>query len=219
MAIIRAMHTIQHVSAVPANAVTNVFHFSTGLPQPMASELDYIVAGIKEFFDVPAPTSAPAALAGLLSINLSSANRSIKLYNLADAKPRSPLRNDVSTMAGTGVSSFPHEVALVGSYRSFAQSGVPQRRRRGRLYLGPLTDQPQDVSRTGGDVRPSLFARETLVGAMKRLALRSAEASWVTLSTVDGFVGTVVGGFVDDAYDTQRRRGTEAVTRSIFSVP
>lgn len=213
MAHIIAQHTLNHVSGVPENVVTNTFHFVTAAPVPTAGELDAIVAALKTFFDTNVGTGSNIMV--MLSLFVNPNNRTIKLYNAADPKPRLPLRVDVSNAPSQGAGSFPGEVALVLSFRSSTPSGVPLRRRRGRIYLGPLSDSTTLVTRTGGDVRPSLMARQTVVQAAARM-MNDPSVDWATFSTVDGQTSNVLSGFVDDSYDTQRRRGTAATTRTVF---
>lgn len=212
MATVRALVTIQHSSQVAENVSVNTFHFNTASP-PDGLDLNAIVAALKTFYDTF--TTTGVAVANMLSVNMSSGNRSIKLYNLADAKPRAPLVTDISTMASVGTGSFPHEVALCLSFTSSAPSGVPRSRRRGRIYLGPLSDQSTFLSRTGGDVRPSVLARNTLAASALRMK-NDVDIDWSTFSTVDGVASNVLAGWVDDAYDTQRRRGTKPTSRTIW---
>jgi hypothetical protein len=72
------------------------------------------------------------------------------------------------------------------------------------------------ASRTLGDVRPTALARGIVADAALRLKARDLGSSWCTYSTVDGGVGVGLKGFIDDAYDTQRRRGTKATTRTTW---
>jgi hypothetical protein len=84
------------------------------------------------------------------------------------------------------------------------------------VFLGPLSDSANLISRTGGDVRPSLFVRDGLARSAQRLRDRTGPAIWSTFSTVDRVGTPVAGGWIDDAYDTQRRRGTKALQRNIY---
>jgi hypothetical protein len=183
-----------------------------------AASLDQIVLKIREFYDNVLPNALKVA--SLLSaISLNANNAKIEIYNLSDPIPRSPVRVDVRLMAGHGAGGHPSEVALVMSFSSVPPPGVPQARRRGRMYLGPLSNQSSLIENAVGDVRPATLAIETLKQAAERMAKPELTglASWVTRSTIDGAIGVVSRGFVDNAYDTQRRRGTRATNRTSWS--
>jgi hypothetical protein len=46
--------------------------------------------------------------------------------------------------------------------------------------------------------------------------LLTAEPSWGVWSKVDGVVRPIVGGWIDDDFDVQRRRGTDAQGRVVW---
>lgn len=214
MAHIKALVTIGHSSGVPENAATNTLHFSTPAPAPLPAELDAIVAAVHEFYGT-AVAGTGLSVSALMSINVAGGAKDVKLYNMAQPPPRVPLRSEPFPAFGLGPGSFPLEVALVLSFRSLATSGTPLSRRRGRIYIGPLSDDAPRIDRSGGDVRPSVQARQTLAGAAARLVARN-DVDWSVFSTVDGTLTPVLSGFVDNAYDTQRRRGTKATARTVF---
>jgi len=220
MALIRAVHTFQSNTGVPADAVVNVTHWTTPDASPGGVVLQEIITKIRKFYDEPTE-NAPNVCTMLSTTALSSLGARIQLYNLANPKPRSPLVTDLRQAPGFGPSLYPNEVALVLSYSSTPAPGVLQRRRRGRLYLGPLSSQPSLVAGATGDNRPSALAMRTLKQAGERMATKAIGdlVEWVTLSTIDAVTGKVVKGFVDNSYDTQRRRGTRATNRDTFAIP
>jgi hypothetical protein len=182
----------------------------------LPAELDDIVAAIKEFW-LTASLGSSSVTALLSGDDVSTELRRIKIRKRQAIKPEPVLREEVySTAVGSMSGGFPHEVAMCLSYRGQAEVGVPQRRRRGRIYIGPLSDQTGNISRSGGDVRPSDNARATVANAAARLRNRSGPAIWATLSSTDGVAVPVVNGWVDNAYDTQRRRGTKATLRTTW---
>jgi hypothetical protein len=214
MAILTAQYIIQMNTNIPADAVINSFHFTTPGEVVLPIELDEIVAALKEFYDAFLPNGNK--LAGILSGNdVSLQLRRIKIRKRQAIKPEPVLREVVYTSdAGGAVGAFPHEVALCLSYRGVTPAGISPRRRRGRIYLGPLSDASTLKISTGGDVRPTLFARTTVQQAATRLRDRNGPAIWSTYSTIDGAASPVINGWIDDAYDTQRRRGTDALQRT-----
>jgi hypothetical protein len=89
-------------------------------------------------------------------------------------------------------------------------SGEPQARRRGRVYV-PWMQASSNV-----DGRPeSTFV--TLLAAsfaeFHAAAIASANVNWVVWSPTDSAAYPVEAGWIDDAWDTQRRRGVSATYR------
>lgn len=135
-------------------------------------------------------------------------------YDLGEPPVRTPHEATFSLAAaggGTGSGQpLPAEVACVLSLRSTENDA----RARGRLYIGPLHQACADTG-TANDSRPILGFRTALKGAAERLADNAVLAgiSWQILSRSDGDTKEVVGGFIDDAWDTQRRRGVTPTSR------
>jgi hypothetical protein len=148
------------------------------------------------------------------------ANTTTKLYNMEDTKPRVPLKDESLGLVGAGVSSaLPTEVALCLSFQGQRTSGLPQRRRRGRIYLGPFSANANTT--TNG--RP-LGALQTIIRDAALVLLNAhnggvGTAQWVVISQADtpGMQTVyVTDGWVDDAWDTQRRRGVKPSLRMTF---
>jgi hypothetical protein len=93
-------------------------------------------------------------------------------------------------------------------------SGRNSPRTRGRLYLGPLDRSV--ISSGTGDVRFGTTYRQAVNAAMS--ALRSADSAglaWGVWSETGGLLSYPIdGGWTDDAFDTQRRRGVKAAART-----
>lgn len=150
----------------------------------------------------------------------------VKMYDASDAQPRIPRFEETFGFA-PGSSAVPSEVALVISLQAAAESGANMRRRRGRVYFGPLSAAAATtVGSTGpNDVRPSASTRQTIAANVGLLAtsgsnnFRLAVFSPTTAGLnpmLDAAWNDVERIWVDDAFDTQRRRGARATTRTIF---
>lgn len=88
----------------------------------------------------------------------------------------------------------------------------PKAQRRGRLFIGPL----DGIARTSGahneaDVTANL--QETLNSSMKKLAERPGPWGWEVFSRKNWTGDLVAGGYVDNRFDTQRRRLEKATER------
>lgn len=139
----------------------------------------------------------------------------IKSYNRSDPLPRAPVTNSVFNFTGAPVGNpLPPEVSLCGSFQAVPQSGIPQSRRRGRIYLGPLNVGTLDV-----DGRPLATRITVLRNALNALRVASAAAAtwdWTVFSTRNLIGYTIANGWVDNEFDTQRRRGRLPTTRTVF---
>lgn len=153
---------------------------------------------------------------GRLSKSLAQNLHEINSYDRSDPTPRAPVLTTFHnfTSAITGNSS-PSEVAMCLSFQGEKVSGTSQARRRGRIYLGPLA-----ADGVASDGRPS----STLTTAVRTFGVNLLAGSgpspatylWTVWSTVDDGPVTVDNGWVDNAFDTQRRRGIQPTTRSTF---
>lgn len=141
----------------------------------------------------------------------------IKIYNLGDPLPRSPIYDDSFVPSGSNVgpSSLPLEVAVVSSFSAPRQSGVPQARRRGRLYIGPLSVDVVDISSPLflPVVKPVFLT--LLAGVTKTLSeSNDPTAQWVVWSRKGNSFAPIEEGYVNNEFDTQRRRGYDALART-----
>jgi hypothetical protein len=94
-------------------------------------------------------------------------------------------------------------------------SGQPQARKRGRIYLGPF-----DTTQLNADGRILPACQTTIRNAAQALLTASDVAldwSWAVYSPTNASGVIVDNGWVDNEWDTQRRRGRAATTRSTFT--
>lgn len=146
----------------------------------------------------------------------------IRYYNMADLPPRVPEIRDplISPGHDPAQGNLPEELCIVGTYH-----GTPPitRRRRGRLYIGPLCttalaavpDQPTRISTnaiTAVRDRMNAFAADVRGGYWVVYSPTASEQEGLQVKT------PVAGGWVDDAFDVQRRRGPDPSSRVSFSV-
>jgi hypothetical protein len=212
--------TIEHDSGLPEDRVVNDFAWVAS--DLAALQLD-TTAGIPAFYNV---AHAPAAdpLSFWLSPRLdTTANRcKVRYYNItgfeSGAPHGSPIAIESFTLNGGAVANaLPEEVAAVISWHADL-TGAPEEvgatrpaaRRRGRAYIGPL-----NVQGVGTDARITTPFMNSLHGAgLFFLTLPGGHFSiW---SRADAVLRPAVGGFNDNAFDTQRRRGTDATLRQVW---
>jgi hypothetical protein len=195
---------IKTADNVAANYATNTWHF--------------------EADDVTALGSAHAALVTFYQavdtyfsnlVNVGAGGLEIVGYAFADAPPRAPVLRTLATLTVGSVNPLPTEVSLCMSFQGTRQSGTPQARRRGRVYL-PFMAEDNNAT----DARPSTTIINGVVAAGAALLAASDSAgtwSWLTYSGVAPGWSTVVDGWVDNEWDTQRRRGRRSTSRTTFT--
>lgn len=117
--------------------------------------------------------------------------------------------------------SMPSEVAVVLSFHGDLTGALvevgntrPRARRHGRVFLGPLNKNAVEEGLLSV-VRPAVAFRTAVIDAAEVLA-ESAGPVWSVWSRTDGVIREVRGGWVDDAFDTQRRRGVAPTLRGTF---
>lgn len=231
--IIKAVITIAKDGGIPEDAVQNSLYFGTSGFVLTTPEDTAIRLAIEDFYNGVHGAGA-VSISNMLSETVDSGafKTLVDFYDVALGG--SSISNGSFTMgAGAAASPFPDEVAACLSFHSDL-TGVPEEvpqppagpagdehlraRRRGRIFVGPLSSAGSSTTASG--VRPSLALRQTLAGAGEFLrdsaGLAAALIDWVVWSNVDATSRNVVGGWADDAYDTQRRRGPAATLRLVF---
>lgn len=215
MAFYRVVADFPSVTGLPEDVCVNTWHFS--ITNPSQVDFDEIADALRDFYTGGA---AGNSVQNLLSDLIVGNQCELTMYALADPVPRVPVASYSNTLAIPAATSLPREVALCLSYQALAISGIPQARRRGRIFLGPLNATAGEEA--NGDFRPTAQARGIVADAATRLQSASDLAgnwSWVVFSDVLGITQSpqfVEDGWVDDSFDTQRRRGRATTTRTIW---
>lgn len=157
------------------------------------------------------------AIGGLLSptINAGANKHYVRLYHLSEPIPRPPVFAGQFTQAGSGA-PLPAEVALVSSLKCAAPAGTHPARRRGRMFIGPLNTGTAVAD--SGYSRPSGATMTTLAGATNNLLVGLAASDWAlsVWSRKDNTLFPVISGWVNNEWDTQRRRGPEVSSRVVW---
>lgn len=224
MPIIEAQVQLWPDSGLPEDIATNTWHF-------LGSEADAsanLVAILDEFYnEYQGSGGSLGRVCDLIGASVTPASCRIKAYNLSDAKPRVPFLDAAFPLDATSGTQMPREVALCLSYRAAQVSGAAMARRRGRVYIGPLTDNTDDFPLTGNDRRPSSNVQNLLCAAAASMQDAAFVESliWVVYSPTtnpsgsgESGVAPVVNVWVDNAMDTQRRRGAAATSRTSLDV-
>ena len=211
------MHvSIPYFSGIPEDVCTNVWSFNFVSPSPSGADWNALRTALNTFY-----ASAYASTAGSLSMANYAlpANTRWKGYDLSDPEPRAPVYDVTFAIAPiTLVSSvLPPETAVCCSFQGALISGAPQARRRGRIFLGCI-GTAWATSTTSSFPDLNLAKRTGLAAAMGALltATAAADWTWCVWSRTNGVMVPVTNGWVDNAPDTQRRRGNAPSLRTTW---
>lgn len=244
-AILVSVH-LPDVNGIPADDTINSFVFDS-LGAAVPALCDAVHPLVQNFYNVLDVAYPGSALCHYLASNLDRGTNKARAecYLLA---PNSDTGHAVTLPMGApidivpftlgpsdGTSDLPRECAAALSYHANltglaedtpgGPSGPkgdlhPRARHRGRLFLGPFNNTVLGAGTNG----PGLTAnfRAGAAGAMKTLATAASTAleglAWSVWSRVLGHMFPIVGGYVDDAFDTIRRRGIKSVARALWSL-
>lgn len=211
----KAIVTLPAVTGVTADAVTNTFHYEL-----VTATVADVHADIIDFYNgTHSPATSPLRLYLSNKLSRGAGVASVRSYDLADPTPRPVLRTDFFTLGAGEAGDFglPDEVALVGSFYGIPPTGENPQSYKNRIYVGPFNEEG---TLAGPPSRPSAALVQTVLEGLKKLAANATAHGWFwevysgTLNNAE----LVVGGWVDNAWDTQRRRGILPSARSLFTV-
>ncbi len=215
MSTFRAQFTIPFFTGIPEDVVENVWHFAFLTGSPVTADFNNLRDDLMFFYN----SVYNNPIGPLMAAYVDPANSKVKMYDLADPTPRAPVYQSAAALSTANRStggSAPMETAICVSFQGTVISGVPQARRRGRIFLGglsfigaPTTSTfPSVDSITRGDIAGA-------AGALKTAAIGHGW-TWVIWSRATSTAVPVANGWVDNAVDTQRRRGNKATARTTF---
>lgn len=175
--------------------------------------LDAVDTAVSNFFGNPGGAN-PDGITDWMPSLLGSPR--LKIFDMGETPPRVPEERVLTSLAAsdTGL-ALPREVALCCSYNV----GGPGPRNRGRTYLGPFT-----VAALAGGTpalsRPHADLTARIAERAEDLATNpSLECTWVLWSRRNAEMHTITGGFVDNAWDTIRKRGKAPESRVSWGAP
>lgn len=217
---------MQGDTGLPADVFVNDFAFRLDAGgSPSSTDLDNVLGAVDNFYNAVTPSGAKVA--GVIGEAVDrGATHTLEVYSISAGG--SPLRSDPwlgPAAPSTANSNLPTEVAAVlsfhGDLTSIAEESGgtrPRARRRGRIYIGPLTTDAVAIT----DDDPRLVAAWTTVFRQAAIVMHdAAEAdgwTWSVWSRAANELYEIVGGWTDNAPDTQRRRGAESTSRITYTV-
>jgi len=205
---LRAQVILHTDNATPEDYVTNSWCVTT-TGTPTTPGLNDFTVAFKDFYD---------DLASFLGATIAQNGHEVKYYDLNQlVPPNYPILEDTFNLTSNpGIDGMPSEVALCLSFQGEKVPGFPQARRRGRIYFGPIVATATAGGRpTSGLVTALSNAGDALATALPGNTMPANLAVW---SVADGAAVPVTDGWVDNAFDTQRRRGVDRTSRTTWAV-
>lgn len=193
MPFIRCQVAIQTPEALARDDIVNTFYLDQGAPF-LSVDYQSLADDIAELW----------ATYRVYPVTVNQVE--VRLYDMADAKPREIKGQATAPLPGTA-GGGPREVACCLSY--YRQRNL--KRQRGRMFLGPFRGIEMNI-RPDSDLRNSV---QVLAEGLQ--ALGGPDVDWVQYSPTAGVHGPVTDWWCDDEWDTVRSRGLRATVRTVGS--
>lgn len=204
-------------SFTPKESIMNTWHCVTvGATTPLVAVTSF-VAALNTFYQ-----AVDAVMGQYVGGHVPFARG----FDLSDPKPRQPIYETSLTVLTTATTWLPREIACCISYKGTYLSGVSPRRKRGRIYIGPLASTSIDLANDGLFTSTFVSTLASAADALLGTSDASSEFRWVVYSPTSDPTGegndaacwdAVTEGWVDENPDIQRRRSHTGGARSLFS--
>lgn len=219
-----------HLNGKPEDEVMNTWTFRVNGSAGASDDSNVIANDLTTFYNTTAPLGGHAVTQYFKDSIIRAANACFfdfyditgKLDGQAHGSPF-VIRPFTCGQPNPGATGLPAELAIClsfyGDLTGLAEEigdVRPRARRRGRVYLGPLNNIVREDDPATGRTRVTQQCRDTLASAADRLRT-SNNHDWCVWSRANAALAIVQGGFVDDAFDVQRRRGEASQMRSVFT--
>lgn len=202
----------QGESQLAEDNFVNTWHFRK--TSGIVTDFDNVKDMLLDFYDTQ-PDGAGNKITDFMCQSNLSGNYTVKAYHLTDPLPRTPAYEYQDTIELPSAIGMPTEVAAVLSFQAEPASGENQKRKRNRVYIGPFQT---NCCGPYGRIEPELV--ETMLFAGKALINASDDSvtwHWNVYSPTDDEAYEIYNGWVDNGFDTQRRRGVRATARGYYS--
>lgn len=199
---------------LPQDVITNTFHFSELTVVGLEPAADALTPKLADFYE--AVYNGSLGMASYMQPTLAQ----VHWYDLNQPEPRIPYTLPLGASIPVSASSLPTEVAAVLSFQGDPAPGVPQARRRGRIYLGAVNHNALASSSVSAfPIWSTAWVAGIVNGANTHLLNAGVTGMrWSVWSTVDQAPTYVTNGWCDNSPDTQRRRSVDPTVRTVFPV-
>jgi len=213
---VEGLHLVQWtwrgVSGRPDDVFTNSWHFkASGFP---VTDYDNVKDMLLDFYTgtYDAQTNP---LRDFFTSESMSGYWELNMYDLTQNLPRVPVYTWSGLEELDSGEGLPSQDSVVLSFQAQRYAGLPQNRRRNRVYIGPFNLTATEEGLVLGNlVENMLFAAKGLINASHA----STNWGWAVYSPFLDEWYPPTDGWVDNGWDIQRRRRKAATQRGKFSL-
>lgn len=189
-------------STLPRDKVVNTLYFNHTALEPDDEDLEQMCLDLANAYD------NWWTGAGVREIT-------VKAYELGGPPPHIPRAEKVINAGLAPSANVPREVAICLSFHD----GQNRPRHRGRIYLPVFTCGAVGSIRDQLQQRPTSTLRDRVMIMADQLKnIGGVDVDWCVYSGLDQAGRKVQYAWVDDEWDTQRRRGLKPTTRTAAAV-
>lgn len=212
MATFRAQVAFPFFSNLPSDVWTNTLHFTELAPLGLAGASALITPLLSDFYETIYAVARPMAN------YCQPGSATVNWYDLTEPEPRVPIILPLAATITVAASKVPTEVSIVASFQGDRSPGIPQARRRGRIYLGGCGDNMVETSAVNAYPRLTTGVQNAVATACENLitALSGSGMRWSVWSPTDQAATIITNGWVDNMFDTQRRRSVNTEFRTLW---
>lgn len=209
----RVMAVFHHKSGDPQHRFVNSFVFRNDhSPGDWLSDMSGAVKAVLDaFYD--GLNGGATKISQYLPVHLYESIE-YRMYDLGEEPPRTPHVLEPTIAGGSATDPLPLECSAVVSLRT----DLRHRAGRGRLFIGPMQQGTVAMEADGPVIANPV--RTAIANAANGLMTTTHNLTWCVLSSASEKhapqAREVVGGYVDAAWDTQRRRGWPSSSRTEF---
>lgn len=237
--VLRLVANLPHLSGLPEDNFQNVWHAEVAGSDPAGADITDACSAVAHFYDTDVGAMADTIGSRMSEvIDRGAGACSVTAYFSNDLTGVTPFGSPIGAVTFTlpaAISSnqIPEEVAIVvsmnGDLTDVPVTAAnpspppaiirPQQRRRGRIFVGPLGLNAGEE--TASRFQPAAGFRTDLGLAVKATyneIVANTPYVLAVWSKADAATYPIVAGYVDNAWDTQRRRGLDASTRTTFTI-
>lgn len=216
-------------ASLPRDVAINTFHFLGGDAGDPEDQTALIVSALPTFYE-SVGTGATVPIVDFLSQVLSVEEDAVEIWGSLSTDltlpnggftPKQQVGNFTIELVDTA--ALPNEVAVCMSLKDSTNTLTPGRH-RGRNFIGPLNVAALGPNLENGMTTPDPDLIEAIQGAAQDLqafveASVEPSVSWCIYSRANEAYYRITNGWVDNEFDTQRRRQQRATLRNTFNMP
>ena len=220
----RAMHWFQGASGQARDRFVSSLYFNTkSALAPDGPELYGLMNGVMALFG--ATITVSGFTNSIFSPYATVETDHVRVYDMSAPKKSPPIaelsRIENQPALVGAQRGLPEEVACCLSFEAVPAAGTNQARRRGRIFLGPLAQTALDTTISTAPSRPNPALIASVFTALSAASvLWSVSWEWMVNSPTIGKYSSasVARAWIDNAWDTQRRRGVDPSEKTYWGV-